>query len=386
MVFADKNTSDVVDPWKAINKELLAEVEKTERELREITLMSEQSQLEVNRLVQKNAALTTKLQRLQGHFDSVPRDDIRNIYDDALDSQQRLFVMRGQSEKLQSDQKHMEAYKRLLDKILAISQMSDPAVQKTGSSSVLGTVETIIQAQESERQRLSRQMHDGPAQALSNFILQTEIALRLFDIDQEKAREELLTLKESATSAFQQVRDFVFELRPMMLDDLGLVPTLKRYVEAYKEQTGTTIRLSVNGVERRLETYIEVIIFRAIQEIMGSAVRQRHASQITVQLDIAEAQIKVTVDDSGRPINIDNAFENTGMGIKVIKDRVEMLGGFLDIDSRPGKETRSFSRFLLDLQGNRCLQICKVFSRILVLIYCMNLSIMLLTLGIQRNL
>jgi two-component system sensor histidine kinase DegS len=337
MVFADKNTSDEVDPWEAVNKDLLTEVDKTERELREITLMSEQSQLEVNRLVQKNAALTTKLQRLQGHFDTVPRDDIRNIYDDALDSQQRLFVMRGQSEKLQSDQKHLEAYKQLLDKILAISQMSDPAVKKGGSSGVLATVETIIQAQESERQRLSRQMHDGPAQALSNFILQTEIALRLFDIDQEKAREELLILKESASSAFQQVRDFVFELRPMMLDDLGLVPTLKRYVEAYKEQTGTTIRLSVNGVERRLETFIEVIIFRAIQEIMGSAVRQRQASQITVQLDIAEAQIKVTVDDSGKPINIENAFENTGMGIKVIKDRVEMLGGFLDIDSRPGK-------------------------------------------------
>ena len=87
-------------------------------------------------------------------------------------------------------------------------------------------------------------MHDGPAQALSNFILQTEIAMRLFDIDQEKARQELITLKNSATSAFQQVRDFVFELRPMMLDDLGLVPTLKRYVEAFKEQTNTSVRLT----------------------------------------------------------------------------------------------------------------------------------------------
>ena len=96
-------------------------------------------------------------------------------------------------------------------------------------------------------------MHDGPAQALSNFILQTEIALRLFDMDQEKAREELVNLKNTATSAFQQVRDFVFELRPMMLDDLGLVPTLKRYVEAFKEQTNTNVRLAVSGVERRLE-------------------------------------------------------------------------------------------------------------------------------------
>jgi two-component system sensor histidine kinase DegS len=245
--------------------------------------------------------------------------------------------MRGQSEKLQSDQEHLQKYINFLKQILETSGVNGPTSERVGPNGVLATVETIIQAQETERQRLSRQMHDGPAQALSNFILQTEIAVRLFDIDQEKAREELLTLKQSAASAFQQVRDFVFELRPMMLDDLGLVPTLKRYVEAYKEQTDTIIRLSVNGVERRLESYIEVIIFRAIQEIMGSAVRQRGANQIAVQMDIAEAQIKVTVDDNGKPINIEKSLENTGMGIKVIKDRVEMLGGFLEIDSRPGK-------------------------------------------------
>jgi two-component system sensor histidine kinase DegS len=337
MVFADNYSDDEENAWEAIKKDLQNEAEKTEMELEEISLMFEQSQLEVNRLAQKNAAKTTQLQRLQGHFDTVPREDIRSIYDDAMDSQQRLFVMRGQSEKLQSDQKHLQAYKILLEKVSTLHQASDPTLQKTGSKNVLATVETIIQAQETERQRLSRQMHDGPAQALSNFILQTEIALRLFDIDQEKAREELLTLKDSAQSSFQQVRDFVFELRPMMLDDLGLVPTLKRYVEAYKDQTETTIRLSVNGVERRLESYIEVIIFRAIQEIIGAAVRQRQANQITVQLDIAEAQIKATVDDNGKPINVEGVLEDTGMGIKVIKDRVEMLGGYLEMDSRPGK-------------------------------------------------
>jgi two-component system sensor histidine kinase DegS len=338
MVFADNTQNDEDNPWEELNKEIQSEVEQTDRELQEITLMYEQSQLEVNRLAQKNAAVTAQLQRLQGHFDTVPRDDIRAVYDEAMDSQQRLFVMRGQSEKLQSDQKHLEEYQAFLKKILAASEHFEPNFgKKNGSRDVLGTVETIIQAQETERQRLSRQMHDGPAQALSNFILQTEIALRLFDIDQEKAREELLTLKDSATSAFQQVRDFVFELRPMMLDDLGLVPTLKRYVEAYKEQTGSVIRLSVNGVERRLESYIEVIIFRAIQEIMGSAVRRGQASQISVQMDIAESHIKVTVDDNGKAINVDTIMESSGMGIKVIKDRVEMLGGFLEIDSRPGK-------------------------------------------------
>lgn len=337
MVFADQNSIEEDNSWELLKKEVKSKIEQTDQELQEISLMFEQSQLEVNRLAQKNAALTTQLQRLQGHFDTVPREDIRTVYDEALDSQQRLFVMRGQSEKLQSDVGHLEELRDFLEKVLTETGDVDFPSHKAGPSGVSGTVESIIQAQETERQRLSRQMHDGPAQALSNFILQTEIAVRLFDIDQEKAREELLTLKESATSAFKQVRDFVFELRPMMLDDLGLVPTLKRYVEAYKEQSGSTIRLSVNGVERRLESYIEVIIFRAIQEVMGYVVRQGQASQITVQMDIAEAHIKVTVDDNGKPINAEAVLEGAGMGIKVIKDRVEMLGGFLEIDSRPGK-------------------------------------------------
>ena len=86
----------------------------------------------------------------------------------------------------------------------------------------------IVTAQAAERQRLSRQMHDGPAQALSNFILQTEIAMRLLDVDPAQAREELGNLKTSAMGTFQKVLNFIFELRTMMLDDLGLITTLRR--------------------------------------------------------------------------------------------------------------------------------------------------------------
>ncbi|MCJ7700876.1 MAG: sensor histidine kinase [Anaerolineales bacterium] len=337
MALTDRNQNRENDNWESLKKDVQGEIQQAKQELQEINMMLEQSQLEVGRLAQKNASVTARLQQLHGHFESSPREDIRMIYDETLDAQQRLFVMRGQSEKLQSDQKHLDKYTNYLEKFLDAFSADLPPAQKKGSSSVFGTVESIIQAQETERQRLSRQMHDGPAQALSNFILQTEIAIRLFDIDQEKARQELIALKDSATSAFQQVRDFVFELRPMMLDDLGLVPTLKRYVEAFKEQTRSSIRLSVNGVERRLESYIEVIIFRAVQEILGYVVRQGQASQISVQMDITEAHIKVTIDDNGKSIDVDAIMQGAGMGIKVIKDRVEMLGGYLEIDSHPGK-------------------------------------------------
>lgn len=327
--------------WDALKEEIHGELEQSRRELKEIALMIEQSQLEVNKLAQRNASITAHLQQVQGQFDSLPRADIRMAYDSALDAQQRLFVMRGQVEKLQSDQTHLERYVSLIERVLQATEGASFLVPRERSSvASVETLEMMIQAQEAERQRLSRQMHDGPAQALSNFILQTEIAMRLFDLDQAKAREELSNLKLSATSSFQKVRDFIFELRPMMLDDLGLVPTVKRYVDAFKEQQGMDIRLSVTGMERRLEPYLEVMIFRALQELLGNAIRHSQASQIKVQVDMGDTNVKVMVDDNGKGFDADVLEERGNMGIKVIKERIEMLGGYFEVNSVIGQGTR----------------------------------------------
>ncbi len=333
MVFAEKQTEENANTWKQLAGEIKQNLEQKKRELQEITMLIEQSQLEVNKLAQKNAAATAQIQQLHGYFDSAPRQDIRTIYDAALDAQQRLFVMRGQLEKLQSDQSHLQEYVEQTEQILQTLEIAPAPRGAGGQSAAFGTVEAIIQAQEAERQRLSRQMHDGPAQALSNFILQTEIAMRLFDINPDQARKELEDLKQSATATFQKVRDFIFELRPMMLDDLGLVPTLKRYVEAFREQGNTEIRLNISGVERRLESYIEVMIFRAIQELIGNAARHSQASQISVTIDISDTDVKVGVEDNGKGFDIDTLLEGSNMGVKVIKERVEMLGGHLDVES-----------------------------------------------------
>ncbi|HEX9389590.1 MAG TPA: histidine kinase, partial [Anaerolineales bacterium] len=218
--------------------DLQSELEETEKALREVTLMIEQSQGEVMKLSQRNAAITTHLQQVQNQFDKLPPQEIRNAYDSALDAQQRLFVMRGQLEKLQNEKSHLERFKSALERARLTSGSASSGAAAGGSRGSLANVEMLVNAQETERQRLSRQMHDGPAQALSNFILQAEIAMRLMDVDAAQARDELNNLKTSAMGTFQKVRNFIFELRPMMLDDLGLAPTVRRYADAFKEQTG----------------------------------------------------------------------------------------------------------------------------------------------------
>jgi two-component system sensor histidine kinase DegS len=246
--------------------------------------------------------------------------------------------MRGQLEKLESDRRNLE---RHMVSLKSFRNMVDGGpMEDSDLKSSYGAVEMMIQAQEAERKRLSRQMHDGPAQALSNFILQTDIAMRLFDVDSEKARSELGNLKGAATTTFKQVREFIFELRPMMLDDLGFIPTVKRYVDALQEQIEIDVHVQITGMERRLEPYLEVMIFRAIQELLGNAVRYSEASQIRVQVDIGDHDVRVVVDDNGKGFDLNILDTDSSMGLKLIRDRVEMLGGYFDIGSVIGQGTQ----------------------------------------------
>jgi two-component system sensor histidine kinase DegS len=323
------------DPLQIIQ----AELDETSRGLKEINLMLDQSRVELNKLTQRNAAVTADLQQMQGHIAKIPQDELKGAYDTAMDAQQRLFVMRGQLEKLQSDQAHLERYKSALER-LKETMTTGNGVSGTGDRGVKTSVEMLVNAQEAERQRLSRQMHDGPAQALSNFILQTEIAMRLMDVDSDQARKELSDLKVSAMSTFQKVRNFIFELRPMMLDDLGLVPTIRRYADAFKEQTGVEINVTVTGNERRLESYIEVMVFRAMQELLSNAVHQNQATVVKVLLDIGDTTVKLSLDDNGKGFGTDALGKEQNLGLKLIKERSEMLGGSFEIHSSAGKGAR----------------------------------------------
>ncbi len=324
------------EPPSTPSIDLQAELEETERALREVSLLIEQSQGEVAKLSQRNAAITAHLQQMR---ETAPLSEWRMAYQSAMEAQQRLFVMRGQLEKLQSDKTHLERYRNLLRYVFENQSKHGPTDQAKPTSEG-PDLQTLLNALEAERQRLSRQMHDGPAQALSNFILQAEIVMRLMEIDPAQARQELLNLKSAATSTFQKVRNFIFELRPMMLDDLGLVPTVRRYAEAIKEQYGIEVSVTIGGSERRLENYVEVLIFRAIQELLGNAVRHSQATLVKVTMDFSDHIVRITVDDNGKGFDLQQASQEGGLGLKLLRERIEKAGGNLEIDTAPGKGSR----------------------------------------------
>lgn len=340
------STETSVTSFEQFLEECNKEYEQTQRELKEIDLLIQQTTAEVERLAQRNTHATNRLRQVEAALDTVPREDIQEAYTTVLDTQQRLFTMRGQLEKLQSNQRNMARYLDLLRGILETAGHAgpgyEPRVSEEGES-IQPLVVRIIEAQEQERQVLSRQIHDGPAQSLTNLILQAEICERLFDIDPERARAELANLKNAVAATFQKVKGFILNLRPMMLDDLGLIPTLRRYVDSFANNSGVLTRLLVIGKERRLVSHKEVTIFRLVQELLNNAYEYGHASNIQINLDVGDELVRVSVEDDGSGFELTEALASPDadrLGLATMRERVEMLGGQMHFDSGLGRGTK----------------------------------------------
>jgi two-component system sensor histidine kinase DegS len=313
------------------------QLEELKQQSKEVRSLIDQSRSEVDKMKQRQTAEAMRLKQIQSSFDSVPREDIRKAFESTMDAQQRLFSGSGQLEKLQAQLGVLDQFSQFLEKVHDSLRISQPDV-KSGPAPK-SVVIRVVEAQETERLRLSRLMHDGPAQVLSNFILQVEIAARLFEIDPVRAKEELTSLKAAANSAFQRIRNFIFDLRPMMLDDLGLIPTIRRYLDASKEQGQQEITFTFTGTERRMPNHIEVVLFRALQQLVGIAREQSQATKIKVTFDIDETTAKAVIEHDGKLLDEKAGGQEDPYGLASLRERVEMLGGTFEYTPQAGLGT-----------------------------------------------
>lgn len=334
--------SEAPSPLETLLEEARLELESTQRELRDIKLTLNQSRSELDKLTQRNAQIAAQLRQMQPNLENLPRADIKAAYEAAQDAQQRLFAMRSQVERLQADQNSLDRLADYLKKTVATLEGLTASARPAQAGGDKPMVARIVEAQETERQKLSRQIHDGPAQALSNFVLQSEIAMRLFEKDPALARAELANMKTAATTTLQKIRDFIFDLRPMMLDDLGLAPTVKRYVDAFKDKSGIPTTLTITGAERRLESVREVMIFRGLQELLSNVRNHAQATEVRVTLDTDDIRVRAIVEDNGKGFNPESLTDGKQktIGLSALKERIELLGGALELDSQPGQGTR----------------------------------------------
>lgn len=203
----------------------------------------------------------------------------------------------------------------------------------------------IIKAQEEERQRVAREIHDGPAQSMSNVVLKAELCERLIDVDMEKARAELQNLKKVVRENLQDVRKIIYNLRPMSLDDLGLVPTLERYIMTFQDDSGTSVSFKTKGLYSDIKPIISLTVFRIIQEAISNINKHAQAQNVVINLEFLQEELKLYIYDDGKGFNVEdlkvkNDDMSSGFGLISMRERIDLLNGQFEISSKPGRGTR----------------------------------------------
>ena len=202
------------------------------------------------------------------------------------------------------------------------------------------TLGLIIDAQEAERARVSRDLHDDVGQALTSVLLGLRLlegelgAPRTAEVDQRIA-----DLRELVSDALRRSRHLAFELRATVLDDLGLVPALERAVADVRDRTGLQVDMEVTLPDvRRLPAPIETVSYRVVQEALTNVVRHADATSVKVMLQMGAALLRVSVVDDGCGFEVVEM--PSRLGLVGIQERAELVDGAVEITSAPGAGTR----------------------------------------------
>lgn len=205
----------------------------------------------------------------------------------------------------------------------------------------------VIQAQEAERSRVARDLHDGPAQSLSNLMLKAELCLKMLDKDIDRAKQELQNLKSLIRGTIDDTRGLIYNLRPMSIDDLGLIPTLERFIDQIEEKNDFSIELKVkyyNGEHNdKISDSISVTAFRIIQESLNNIQKYAQADQVIIEVEYNKNNLILIIQDNGIGFNVaeieTNLKDNQGFGLPMMKERVNLLLGKFVIKSELKKGT-----------------------------------------------
>jgi signal transduction histidine kinase len=192
----------------------------------------------------------------------------------------------------------------------------------------------VVAAQELERKRLARELHDETGQAL------TSILLGLKPLEQaiagEDGRAAVASLRELVVSTLQDVRRLAVELRPSALDDFGLVPAVERLVETFREQTRMNVDLETNLGQERLSSEVETAVYRIVQEALSNVVKHAEANRVSILLTKRDGSVAAVVEDDG--LGFDPAtVGDDGLGLVGMRERVGLVGGRLRIESAAGR-------------------------------------------------
>lgn len=292
------------DPAGDLRTRLEAERSKLERELAEMDMLMQQATTEAERYEGRRQQAAQRLEALEQDQGAAP-EALREANAQLLNQTRRAALMQSQTEVLQGKQRGLQRLNSLVHDVLGsldstVSGERPPAAAENGRDE--GPSREVLAAQEEMRREIARQMHDGPAQSIANIALQAEVVQRLFTREPSQAAIELGQLVEMVQHALEATKTFIFDVRPMVLDDLGLVPTLRRTAAERSRRSGIEVGFQSAGIDRRLPPELESGLFRLIDDaVVGYLARQ--PASVAVVLEWNDSGVQAIV--RARPSDVE---------------------------------------------------------------------------------
>ncbi len=283
-------------PTATIADRARREIELLTREIGEIELLVQQARTEAARHEQKRSQLAERLKTLPGRDEpsetSELNEQLLSLTRRSTMMEAQVDVLEGKLKVLTRFRESLRRYSTDLDRTVAVAQVPERA--EPSEVILPAAVSRVVQAaQEDLRREIARAMHDGPAQSLTNIVLQVQIVERLLERDPRAARSELDALVAMVQQTLDATKAFIFDVRPMVLDDLGLVPTLRRVARDRGRRSHIPIEFESIGPDRRLPMEVETTLFRIIDETVSGFLSSR-PDRISIRIDWSD-QIEVGV-------------------------------------------------------------------------------------------
>ncbi|MCG7407998.1 sensor histidine kinase [Paenibacillus sp. ACRRX] len=326
-------------------------------------LMEETARIcdKVDELERKFRLARLRLTEVSRDFMKYAEEDSKQAYERATQLQVELLIYREKESYLKTRrddlQKRLKNVETSIERAETIgSQMNVALEYLSGDLSQLTRILEsaknrqllglkIILAQEEERKRIAREIHDGPAQSLANVVLRTEIVERMLSKQEfEMVQHEIVDLKSQVRMGLEEIRKTIFNLRPMALDDLGLVPTLRKFVHDFEEKSKIRTSFEVKGKENRLKSAMEAAVYRLVQEAFSNAAKHADPSYVSCKITYDQDEIRLMIEDNGRGFNLNSlevkGKEQTSFGLIGMRERVELLEGQMQIHSTENEGTQ----------------------------------------------
>lgn len=336
------------------------EYEATKEDLEEIREQTTEIIEKVDQLEKDDRKARQHLMEVSNDIRSYSETDIKEAYEEAKDTQLELSLLREKEKRLRQKRDDLERRIRKLEGTVnkaenLISQIGIVKNYLTNDLQELGSQFKelkqkehmgiqIIKAQEKERKRVAREIHDGPAQLLANVVFKLEYFDKVVEKDVKEAKKEVQDLKSSVKKSLQDVRKIIFDLRPMSLDDLGLIPALKKYIEDFQEKTALDVELKIIANKTELKSSFEVAIYRIIQEALNNAQQHAKTNAVDVKLELRPEVANVVIKDYGQGFDVEEALEESAnqesFGLFSMKERAELLGGSVNFVSQAKQGTK----------------------------------------------